>query len=156
MKVRGSLYFVILIMIGMLILMGLALRMQYFTSRLLPLMFGGAIFLLGAIQLVSEILPRVRSETTVTEEQPGEEKKSSWYGYLLIEGWVVGFLLAIYLLGFMIAIPLFTVSYMKSHGTRWLVAIAFGLVVSVLIYGIFEIVLQVKLYQGLLSAWLSS
>jgi len=66
----------------------------------------------------------------------------------------VGFFVAIYLLGFIIAIPLFILAYMKAHGTRWLAAITFAILTPTIIYGIFELALGVVLYRGLLFAWL--
>lgn len=156
MKIRGSSYFYIVIMVIMLVVIGLSLGMEYFESKLLPLIIGGIVFVLAAVGLRKEILVGDEHEATVTEgdETRREETGVSWRGYLLAGAWVAGFFLAIYLLGFIIAIPLFILSYMKAHGTRWLLAIIFAILTPLLIYGLFELALRVVLYRGLLFTWL--
>ena len=156
MKMRGSSYFYIVIMVIMLVIIGLSLRMEYIESKLLPLIIGGLIFVLAAVGLRREILAGDEREATVAggETTRREEAGGGWRGYLYTGAWVVGFFLAIYLLGFIIAIPLFIFSYMKSYGTRWLVAIIFTILTPLLIYGLFELTLHVILYRGLLFTWL--
>ncbi|MBA7662014.1 hypothetical protein ES703_70037 [subsurface metagenome] len=82
-----------------------------------------------------------------------EEDREGWRGYMVIEAWLVGFVLAIYLLGFFIAIPLFLLSYTKSHGTRWVVAVTCAILIPVFVYSLFEFTLGVELYRGLLFTW---
>ena len=155
MKIKGSSYFFMVIMVIMLVVIGLSLRMEYFESKLLPLVIGSAVFVLSAIGLWREILAGNQQETTVTggDTTRAEEAEESWRGYLFAGAWVVGFFLGIYLVGFIIAIPVFVLSYMKSHGTRWLVAIVFAALTTVLIYGVFEFALGVDLYRGLLFTY---
>jgi len=69
-------------------------------------------------------------------------------------GTLPGFFLGIYLLGFLIAIPLFILSYMKWLGTGWRVAITFTLIIPAIIYSAFEVGLHIDLYRGLLLIWL--
>ena len=59
-------------------------------------------------------------------------------------------LAGIYLLGFLIAVPLLVFTYMKQHGTSWLLTIIFTVIVPALVYSIFELLLRIDLYQGLL------
>jgi hypothetical protein len=130
--------------------------MEEFASKLLPLVISSAVFILSAIKLGRDILSRDEQGVTATEGETGGEKgaKGGWLGYLAAGAWGVGFFLAIYLLGFMIAIPLFVLAYMKSHGTRWFVAITFAVLTPLLIYGVFELALRVTLFRGSLFAWL--
>ena len=157
MKVKGSSYFYIVIMGVMLFVIATALMMEYFESKLLPLVIGGAVFILAAIGLSSEISARSRQETAITDREVSEKKETreNWHGYMANGGWVAGFCLVIYLLGFIIAIPLFILAYMKSHGTRWFVAITFAILLPTLIYSIFELALGINLYRGLLLTWLA-
>ena len=156
MKLRGSSYFFIVIMVIMLVIIGLSLRMEHFESKLLPLIIGTAVLILAVIGLGREILAGGERQITTTEGEATtrEETGEGWRGYLFAGAWVVGFFLAIFLLGFLIAIPIFILAYMKLHGTRWLVAIAFAILTPLLIYGIFELALAVILYRGLLLSWL--
>ena len=151
MKMRKDTYVYIGVMVLMLVIIGNALTMVYLSSKLLPLIISGTVFVLAAIQLSRELLAKNKPKATVTEEtMGGGEKKETWYGYSLISIYVIGFFLTIYLLNFIIAIPLFALVYMKKYGTRWRVAIISAVVITVLIYVIFEFALDLNLYQGLL------
>ena len=157
MKLSGNSYFLIVIMVIMLVVIGLSLGMEGIKSKLLPLIIGGTTFVLASIGLAKEISAKGEPGATVAGGQTdrGEGgKKGGLIRYLRIGAWVVGFFLAISLLGYIIAIPLFVLSYMRSHGTRWLVAIIFGVITPVFIYSLFEFVLGADLYRGLLFAWL--
>ncbi|MFC1893793.1 tripartite tricarboxylate transporter TctB family protein [Chloroflexota bacterium] len=66
--------------------------------------------------------------------------------------WLVGFALFIYLLGFLIAVPLYTLFYMKQRGSRWLGAFVTAVLFTAIIYIVFEVALGVILYKGVLFA----
>ena len=155
MKMRGSSYFYIVIMVVMLIAIGLSLNMEHIESKLLPLLIGGTVFVLATIGLVREILSGEEHKATGIEADGKEKEVAGWRGYLRPGAWVVGFFLAIYLLGFIVAIPLFILAFIKSHGARWLSAIISAVITSALIYVIFELGLRVILYRGLLFTWLT-
>ncbi len=65
-----------------------------------------------------------------------------------------GFLLITYLLGFPIAIPLYILAYMMSHGTSWLVAASCGIGTSAAVYCLFGLALGMDLHRGLVFTWL--
>jgi len=90
-KIRAGSYFLILTIITALAAIILSLRMEYFSSKLLPLMVSGT----------------------------------------------------------MLSIALFAFSYLKSQGARWVTAIAFAIITTVLCYVPFELILGFELYRGL-------
>jgi VIT1/CCC1 family predicted Fe2+/Mn2+ transporter len=65
-------------------------------------------------------------------------------------GWIIGFLLTIYLLGFRIAIPLFAFLYLKSHHKGWALSASLAVLVTIAILAIFEWSIGTKLYRGLI------
>ncbi len=150
MKLTGTAYFYIIIMALTVVVIVTSLRMEYFMSKLLPLIIGSIVFLLSAIGLVQEMLAGDKPEATVTDDEtPGEAKaEDKLREYLPIGAWLGGFSLAIYLLGFVITIPLFVFAYMKSHGIGWLAAIIYATLITAFIYGTFELALGVTLYRG--------
>jgi Tripartite tricarboxylate transporter TctB family len=79
-----------------------------------------------------------------------KELKEHWRSGLSAGVWIVSFFFAIWLFGFIISIPIFVISYMKSHGARWRAAILYGCVTLIVVYGIFDWALEIKLYRGLL------
>ncbi len=74
----------------------------------------------------------------------------SWQQYARVGAWLAGFFLAIYVVGFLAAIFLFMLGYMKTHGTKWLIATIFAIVTTTIVYGLFVALLKVYLYKGLL------
>ncbi len=154
-KMSASSYSLIVIMAIALVVIVLSLGMP-FSSRLLPLVSGIAIFLLSAIKLRQEFSSRDRTGEAVAEDEveKREASKATRRGSLLAFTWLIGFVLALYLLGFLVAIPLFIFSYMKSHGTRWRTSIIFTIVILAVVYFGFERGLDITLYRGLLFIWL--
>ena len=158
MRLKGTAYvYLVIIVIVLFMILWSLFGMKYgYQSKLMPVSIGSLVILLSAIGLWQETKAARSSGTAATEGtgQPGVMGQETWRGYLLNLGWVVGFLLGIYLLGYLIAIPLFVLLYMKRLGARWLTAIISAVVTTGLIYALFEIALELKLYRGLLGGWL--
>jgi len=131
---------------------GLSLVMEYTQSKILPLIISGIIVLLAAIGLSQEITVRHKPETTSATdiEEGGEAAGESWLQYARVGAWIVGFFLAVYLLGFIPAIFLFLLSFMKAHGTKWLIATISAVLTTAIVYGLFVTLLKVYLYEGIL------
>jgi len=155
-KIKASSYIVIGIMAIALIAIFLSLGMGHWKSKLLPLILSSLILILGAIELRTGIFEREGERATSMGEATSENKESRriLHGYLITGAWLGGFLLAIFLFGFLIAIPLFTLSYMKLHGSTWWGAIVLSIVVLGFMYVISEPLAGIKLYRGLITAYL--
>jgi len=156
-KIKANACIVMGIMGIALIAIVLSLGMGHWKSKLLPLILSGLILILGAIELRGEIVEGDKSPTPMREGETSENKESKRIlrGYLVTGAWVGGFLVAILLLGFLIAIPLFTLSYMKLHGSTWRGAISLSIFVLGFMYVISEPLAGIKLYRGLLPLYLS-
>ena len=151
MRIKPSAYFVIFLLLLGLFGIGMSLTFQYLAAILLPLLLSSVIFVLAAIQLSKELRSRDKEQTATEEKpQPDVETRVELRRFGSAIGWLAGFVLAIYLLGFLIAIPLFVFSYLKGHGRGWLTAIVLAVIAIGLIYGIFEFGLKAYLYRGLL------
>lgn len=150
MKIKGGSYILVVTIAFTLLVVISALTMENWKSKLLPLVLSGIILVLAAVELRRNILAgdATAATTESTTDETGEGRESL-RGYLLTGAWVVGFLLAVYLLGFIIAIPLFILPYMKLHGSRWLSSIITTVLTSIFIYGLFEVLLNITLYRGL-------
>ena len=158
MKLTSNAYLYIVILVIMLfVILWSLLGMEFLESKLLPLVFSGIVFILAAIGLGNEVLAGGKRKTGAAESEESRRAEGGerWGGSLLNLAWFGGFILGIYLLGFIIAIPLFILTYMKWLGTRWVVAIIWAIVAPAIIYGVFELVLGIDLYRGLLLNWLS-
>lgn len=155
-KLSGSSYSLTVVIAITLVFIGLALRLVNFSDKLLPLLIAGLVFILAVVELWREISARGRPEPSAIggETSAGERAGPEGRGYLTIGVWLVGYGLGICFVGFIIASPLFVLLYMQQHGARWRAAIISAILCAGIIYYLFEIILKVDLYPGLLSIWL--
>ncbi len=155
MKLRANSYVFIAIMAIMILVIIVSLGMTHLEDMLLPLIVSSSILVIAGIGLGKELRAGRNLGTTGVERETAElkEARENWRLGLLAGLWITGFFFVVWFLGFLIAIPAFVISYMKSHGTRWYVAILYGFVTLAALYGIFELALQIKLYRGLVFTW---
>lgn len=153
MKIRPSAYFVIASLIFGSVVIIYSLTYRYLESRLLPIIIAGIVLLLALLQLRKEL----RMPKNGPEQEPANEKGP---GYALSQcwpsaAWICGFCLALFMVGFIVSIPLFVFSYIKSHGRGWAMSIIVSSALTIFIYLVFVTFLQVDLYPGLLFELLS-
>jgi len=159
MKITGRSYFLMGIMLFVLFVLGWSLFvMEYFESKLLPLLIGSIVLVLAAVQLGIEITTKREPEIIEGGDEGGgtEVQEEDARQYLIHGAWVGGFVLGIYVLGFTAAVFLFLLLYMRQLGTKWREAIIYAVIFTVFIYGLFEAMLDIDLYRGLLFDWLGS
>jgi len=148
MRIRPSSYFLISLMLLGVVFLIYSLAFAPLEAKLVGVMASTVIIILGVIQLFRE-----RVKATKTEEQPARGGESGTLlrrsGYLAF--WMGGFIIATYTLGFLISIPLFVFSYLRSHGTGWLAVIITTAITTASVYGLFEIFLARPLWRGLIS-----
>ena len=147
MRQKPEAYFLIFILLVSLALIIRSIAFPYLESKLLPLIVGGIVFVLTAVALIMELRAKEKPKR-VREPWEGEELELRQYGWT--GAWLGGYALAIYLLGFVIATPAFVLSYLKLHGTGWLKTIIITVVTTAFVYGVFELILRITLYRGLL------
>jgi len=145
MKIKGNAYFLMLILAVILLIIIFSLTMEDLKSKLLPVLMGGGTFILATMELVREL----RSGKTLTEDKRTTIGAAERRGYLIAGMWIVGFFLAIYLLGFNIATALFVLTYMKMHNTGWFQSITYAVLTTAGIYGIFQYLMKVDLCPGI-------
>jgi len=148
-KIKANAYIVMGIMAIALMAIVSSLGMGHWKSKLLPLIMGSLIFIFGAIELLTGIF------ATGGEPRKDEESKRILRGYLVTGVWVGGFVAAIFLLGFLIAIPLFVLSYMRLHGSTWLGAILITIFILGFMYVISEPLAGIELYRGIIPTYFS-
>lgn len=113
-------------------------------ASIIVLTLGGAGLALTALQLGFD-LRRSLAEATkdrLIYEVPATEAASRW-GYLEAWGWIVGFYLAIHVVGFPAAASLFVLAYVKVYGGGWLMSAGLAALGWGFLYGVFDRVLHV-------------
>ncbi len=128
-----------------------SLTFRYWESMVLPLAISSLILILATVEVGKELMRRREGEVVTARKTAKDSKPKAENRRLgLIFGWAAGFSLAIYLLGFHIAVPLFAFSYLKWRGRSWLTATIFAVVMLGFIYGTFELGLKAPLFKGLI------
>jgi len=81
-----------------------------------------------------------------------EEKKQNGFRELVVVIWVIGLLLLTFLVGIMPAIALFVFLFVKFYGQRKMAtAVAYTAATWIFVYLLFIVVLQARLYGGVLG-----
>ena len=152
MRIRPSSYFLIFLIIVGVVFIVLSLGFPTLESKLIGITVGLAVIILGVIQLLREILVKEKAEGPETEEQlpQGVEAGTILRRSGILAAWVGGLVVTIYLLGFLVAMPLFVLSYLKLHDTKWLAAIVTTALTTAIVYGLIEVLLELKLWRGLI------
>ena len=145
MNIPASSWFLILIIAAMAGVVGVSLTFTHFESAFLPLILAGLIIVLGVVELGRELLPA--KEKKEQKEEDHLWRKGS--GFYALMSWVVGFALGIYVLGYLIAIPLFIISYLKVEKWSLSKAALVALATTALIYVIFDVILRARLWKGM-------
>ncbi|MGH7793586.1 MAG: tripartite tricarboxylate transporter TctB family protein, partial [Candidatus Binatia bacterium] len=129
-------------------------------AALFPLAIGVPCLILAILTFGMELFRSTRtvpSENLLLAESahaiaPDEARNRT----MIIAGWIVGFFLIIWFLGFTIASALATFLYLKFSGEeRWLTSIALALIAWGFFYGMFDYALHLPFPEGLLLDWLN-
>ena len=116
--------------------------MQYtLKSYLLPLLVGILIFVLMVVQIIREVLSRKEAPPVPKDEtRPGRGIFAAASLFALI--------LLIYLVGFVVAVPVGVFAYIIISGEKWYLALGLGLVMLLIVLVLHA--LGLYLYEGIL------
>ena len=117
-------------------------------ARLLPLVIGIPGLVLCIIQFVNELRtkPGADEKTFTAEDRMAELKMFGWFAV---------FVFGIILFGFPYAAPLIVAVYLHfSWGERWYVSLGAAAFAWAVLHGIFDYVLGLPLFEGLVYQWI--
>ncbi|WP_206918921.1 tripartite tricarboxylate transporter TctB family protein [Alicyclobacillus suci] len=144
----------------------IAMSTQYPPAgRLIPMVVGCAALIAGLFQLMGNFLPKLRflthdrklaqpikpgPVTPLEDTREMAEVSLRWQWIALIWGAVL--IVGLLLFGFVITMPLFFLAYflVQRRQRSWKLAIGSSIVMGALTYGVFDQVLQMHLYAGVL------
>jgi hypothetical protein len=151
MKLKKSSYVLIGIMVIALFFGILSLTYASLKTKLFPAIVCGVAFVLSAVELRKELVSK-KDEKEAAEEETDIEitAKGETTKYIRAFGWMVGLLVGIFLVGFLISIPVFMFFFMMTHHRGWLKSAGLAAFFIVVVYVMFIVVLQVDLYHGVL------
>jgi hypothetical protein len=155
MKIKPGSWFLVFILLLMVYSIAESISFRHYEATLVPLLLSMVIFVLGAIELVRELRsppkqPRPAEDedmppTVVAQAAGGSEMRR--FGLAL--GWIGGFAVSVWILGFLLSTLLFAVSYLKTKGLNWLSSAAFAVGFTVVLYVVFELGFRSQLSRGL-------
>jgi Tripartite tricarboxylate transporter TctB family len=120
-------------------------------SGLFPLVIGLPTFILAIVQLIIDLRrarpasPSETGEAALTVPANVVRRR-----YILILSTITGFAGAVWLLGFLITIPLVTFLYMKAAGESWVLSIVLSATTAIVFYLMFVYWLNIPVPPGLL------
>jgi len=128
-------------------------------TRLVPVLVGCVSLILSIIIFLGEIFPQfrqvfevdlfTRDKIVVREKTIGrwDEKK----GLTIAIFWVMLFAVLLFLVGFNIAVPVCVLVYVKLFGKQnWPVSLSVTALIWVFIYGLFQLIMDYTLFEGIL------
>lgn len=150
MRLQPSTYFALIIMAVMVALIGNALALPYIQSAVLPVIVGSLLFILSGIQVGKEILGKgvINAQKKPRQDAKHEYKQGMSLG--VFAAWTLGFYLAIIVLGHLIAVPLFCLSYAKWHRKSWVSSVVSAVSITAFIYIVFPLAFKITLYPGII------
>jgi hypothetical protein len=118
-------------------------------ASVIILVLGGIAVVLAMVQLALDL--RSRSGGGHTQERPAfdvpiaelSDPRLARRRVLEIWGWLLGLFAAIHVIGFLVAVPLFVVTYSKLYRASWFVSVALAAVAWGFLYGLFDQVMHV-------------
>lgn len=119
------------------------------TTRVVPLLTGGITLLLLIADLLRGLLGRKAGDAAATPDEPGQVVTHGREISAIL--FVAGGVAAIYLVGFLIAIPLYlyvSIAFLGQQNHR--IALTISLLTSLAIYLVFEVALAYDLFAGVL------
>ncbi len=134
-----------------------SLNFGYTQAKIGPAASSGIIAILAGVQLIREIRnPEKMAKDYSNDDDEGPRQPATFRKYVMESLWMLGFLAAIWVAGFLIALPFYSLAYMKTHGTKWKNGIIVAALLLIFVYGVFQLGLGVELYKGLILTALGS
>ena len=132
-----------------------------FRPSLFPWTIGFPGLCLGIVQLFLDLRRFLKAKVGARRAMPLPHRPPEEAAALAVKrtatisAWIVGYFLAIWLLGFSLAIPLTTLLYLKMAGReRWLTTIVATVLAWAVFYALFDYALHIPFPKGLVLDWL--
>jgi hypothetical protein len=130
------------------------------TPRTVPLALGLFVVAMSILILLGEKYPKLMSKFGGILEDLGETKlagsgqasprsKKTGRKFLIICAWIISFYVMIFLFGYLIAIPIFVIAFLKTNRRSWLSTMIITVLVSGLAYGGFQLGMRADFFEGI-------
>ena len=158
---KGSIFFNLLLLSFVIMIVALSFNYDQKTGQV-PALVGMVTLIFAVLSLLSEIFPQfgrkfdldmfhITNFTSGRDEPKTEPRWSTAAGFVLLAVWLLLFYLTVFLVGFIIPLPLFLFLFIKIYGDlSWQKSIGFSLSSWIFIYVLFVKVMKFDLFTGIL------
>jgi len=122
-------------------------------ARVFPMIVIGICIVLLSLELIKEILNARKSApegSAHNDVPPAQEANISQLQFIITITWIGGLAVMVWLLGYIVALPLYLLIYLRFHGQKWRWSILLSAVMFLIVYVGFNSLLKVPLYEGLI------
>ena len=122
-------------------------------TALFPLVISIPLFCLAAAEAAAIVLSGPRFGITKDFQRPPAEVPGTVAArrIAVAVGWILGFFAVILLFGFLVAVPVFLLAYLKLQAREgWIFSIVFTAVIWAVFWGLFDYLLHLPFGSGLL------
>jgi Tripartite tricarboxylate transporter TctB family len=154
---KGGTYFTIFILAFALFFCVYSLTFGQIKTKLLPLAVSVLTLILAGIQLGTELVKkrRAQEEKDLNETGKGSNRKDDLHFYVTYFIWSLGLILGIYLLGFLISIPIFIFSFLLLHGQKSYKSALTAAIMTISLYVVFVLIFKIDWYEGIVVRMLT-
>jgi hypothetical protein len=158
---KGSIFFNLILLSFIIMIIALSFNYDRKTGQV-PALIGIITLVFAFLALISEVFPQFGQKfdldmfhiTNFSNKIDEPEIIARWSeaaGFVLLSVWLILFYLSVFLVGFIIPLPLFLFLFLKIYGEQtWLKSICFSLSSWVFIYALFVKVMKFDLFRGVL------
>jgi putative tricarboxylic transport membrane protein len=127
-----------------------------FRAGLFPWSIGFPVLAIALVQLGRDLLGGAapRSAESLIEAGPELPAEVVHRRTIVTIGWIAGFFLAIWLLGFSLAVPVTMIVYLKAAKEKWPITLLMALISWLFFYGLFVQMLHVPFSDPALLEWI--
>jgi hypothetical protein len=154
-RMNQSAWSLLVIIALVLIFIHNALKLEFWVSKIVPMLVCILILILSLIAIFKEIFHKQTSSEEINMKGKTEDEIEIRKSPLPVTIWILGYFAGIYFIGFLIATPLFVGGYMKQNGSKWSQTLVTTVIFSTLFIILFNYVLKADLYHGVLISALS-
>ena len=147
---KNGIWFPIVLLIGFLFLIVQGLSTLSLRAIRFPLIVGGIASILLLVEIFGEIL-RPRQEETLKETKEGRFKELA--SHLPTIGMLLAIVPLIWILGFLVAIPLHLFLFLKFNGEKWLQSFITAFVTWIIFYFGLYLGMRIPFDEGLLFSY---
>jgi len=144
---RGNLIFPFILFVISLVFSVMAL-FYHGRAKVFPLLLGAIPLLIFSLFQIGIELKREKKREMAKAEDKGKSIALNKLAIVLL--WLVVFLVLVIFFGFMIAIPVFCLLFMKIYWKeRWPAVFLTTLVIMTVVYGLFKMAFNMPMYPGI-------